>query len=83
MHLKGSVLQLNMFYEALCILEACSQYTLPFEHSYSVWWVEAAGTLKADRLHLSVEKDHWDIGYVPFTLNKDRYFEERAEILAE
>lgn len=83
MHLKGSVLQLNMFYEALCILEACSLAYSSFEHSYSVWWVEAAGTLKADRLHLSVEKDHWDIGYVPFTLNKDRYFEERAEILAE
>lgn len=83
MCLKGSVLQLNMFYEALCVLEACSQYTLLFEHSHSVRWVEAAGTLKADRLHLPVEKDHRDIGYVPFTLNKDRYFEERAEILPE
>lgn len=82
MYLKGSVLRLNMFYKGLCILGACSDYTLPFGQLQGVV-VEVGGTLKADRLHPPVEKDHWDVGYVPFTLNNGGYFEERTEILIE
>lgn len=43
--------------------------------------VDIAYTLKADRVYVPIEKNHWDVGHVPFATNKDGYFEARAKIL--
>lgn len=65
----------------LCVFWEVILTALPFEHSYSVLVVEVATTLKADRLYLPIEKDHWDVGFVCFAANKGGSLEERADIL--